>query len=269
MTAFINHFSFEFRAGIRDKQLLLVNYLLPLGFYFMMASIMPGINPMFLEFLIPAMVTFAILSATLLGIPDPLVKAREDGIYRSYKINGVPSSSILTIPALTTVLHLVIVVAIITVTAPLLFDAPAPVNWLNYLIVFVVMAFASAGMSVLIGVLSSSTRMTVMWSQLIYLPSMLVGGLMLPSSLLPDMVLKFSQLLPATHAMNAFNALAMGNVADFNPWGSVVALFLSGAISFGLAIYMFSWDSRNEGRRGHPLLALLVLLPFVVGIFIF
>jgi len=252
-----------------DKQLLLVNYLLPLGFYFMMASIMPGINPMFLEFLIPAMITFAILSATLLGIPDPLVKAREDGIYRSYKINGVPSSSILTIPAFTTVLHLVIVAAIITVTAPLLFDAPAPVNWLNYLIVFLVMAFASAGMSVLIGVLSSSTRMTVMWSQLIYLPSMLVGGLMLPSSLLPDMVLKFSQLLPATHAMNAFNSLAMGNVADFNPWGSVVALFLSGVISFGLAIYMFSWDSRNEGRRGHPLMALLVLLPFIVGIFIF
>ncbi len=269
MTAFINHFSFEFRAGIRDKQLLLVNYLLPLGFYFMMAFIMPGINPMFLEFLIPAMVTFSILSATLLGIPDPLVKAREDGIYRSYKINGVPSSSILTIPALTTVLHLVIVAAIITVTAPLVFDAPAPVNWLNYLIVFLVMAFASAGMSVLIGVLSSSTRMTVMWSQLVYLPSMMVGGLMLPSSLLPDMVLKFSQLLPATHAMNAFNALAMGHLADFSPWGSVVALLLSGIISFGLAIYMFSWDSRNEGRRGHPLLALLVLLPFIVGIFIF
>ena len=269
MTAFINHFSFEFRAGIRDQQLLLVNYLLPLGFYFMMAFIMPGINPGFLEFLIPAMVTFGILSATLLGIPDPLVKAREDGIYRSYKINGVPSSSILIIPALTTILHLVIVTMIISVTAPLLFDAPVPVNWLNYLIAFIVMAFASAGLSVLIGVLSSSTRMTVMWSQLIYLPSMLLGGLMLPSSLLPDTVLKISQLLPATQAMNAFNALAMGKVADFNPWGSVTALFFSGILSFGLAIYMFSWDSRNEGRRGHPLMALFVLLPFVVGMFIF
>ena len=269
MTAFINHFSFEFRAGIRDKQLLLVNYLLPLGFYFMMSFIMPGINPTFLESLIPAMVTFAILSATFLGMPDPLVKAREDGIYRSYKINGVPSTSILAIPALTTMLHLVIVTVIITGTAPLLFDAPAPANWLNYLITFIAMAFASAGMSVLIGVLSSSTRMTVMWSQLVYLPSMLLGGLMFPSSFLPDMALKFSQFLPATHAMNAFNALAMGKVAVLNPWGSVVALFISGIFSYGLAIYMFSWDSRNEGRRGHPLMALLVLVPFVVGIFIF
>jgi len=37
---------------------------------------------------------------------------------------------------------------------------------------------------------------------------------------------------------------------------------------FGLAVYLFSWDSRNTARRGHPLLALLFLLPFVVGILI-
>ena len=269
MTAFLTHFSFEFRAGIRDKNLLLVNYLLPLGFYFMMAFIMPGINPGFLPTLIPAMVTFSIISATLLGIPDPIVKAREDGIYRSYKINGVPSISILTIPALTTTLHLVIVTLIITFTAPPLFNAPAPVNWLNYWITFVAMAFASSGLGVIIGVLATSTRMTVMWSQLIYLPSMLLGGLMIPTSLLPDAVMTISSLLPATHAMNAFNSLAMGGVAVFNPWGSVLALFFSGLIAFGLAIYMFSWDSRNEGRRGHPIMALLVFLPFVIGIFIF
>ncbi len=100
MTAFINHFAFEFRTGIRDKQLLLMNYLLPLGFYFMMGFVLVDINPTFLETLIPAMAVFAILSATLLGLPDPLVKAREDGIFRSYKVNGVPSISILASPAI-------------------------------------------------------------------------------------------------------------------------------------------------------------------------
>ena len=109
MTAFINHFSFEFRTGIRNKQLLLMNYLFPLGFFLMMGFVMAGINPLFLDTMTPAMVIFAVLAATLLGIPDPLVNARENGIFRSYKINGVPSISILVIPALTTMLHLVIV----------------------------------------------------------------------------------------------------------------------------------------------------------------
>ena len=268
MNAFVQHFTFEFRTGIRNKTLLLMNYLFPLGFYLMMGFIMPEINPPFLETLVPAMVVFGILAATLLGLPDPLVNARETGIFRSYKINGVPSSSILIIPALTTMLHLVIVTAIITATAPLLFGAPLPVSWFGYVLTFMALACACAGISVLIGVVSSSSRITVLWSQLVFVPSMLLGGLMLPYSMLPDAAGKVAQLLPATQAMNAFNGLAMGKVADFAPWGSVIALFASGLLGFALAIYLFSWDSHNTKRRGHPLMALLVLLPYVVGMFL-
>jgi ABC-2 type transport system permease protein len=269
MNAFLHHFTFEFRTGIRNKQLLLMNYLFPLGFYLMMGFIMAEINPLFREDIIPAMIVFGILAATLLGIPDPLVNARENGVFRSYKINGVPSISILIIPALTTILHLVIVAAIITVTAPMLFDAPLPVNWLNFVLIFAALAFACAGLSVLIGVISPSSRMTVLWSQLIFVPSMLLGGLMLPYSMLPEIAGKFAQLLPATQAMNAFNGLAMGKEAAFSPWGSVIMLTVSGLLAFGLAVFLFSWDSRNTARRGSSWLALLVLLPYVIGIFLF
>jgi ABC-2 type transport system permease protein len=170
MNAFLHHFSFEFRTGIRNKTLLMMNYLFPLGFYLMMGFIMGAINPLFQEDIIPAMTIFGVLAATLLGIPDPLVNARENGIFRSYKINGVPSFSILAIPAITTMMHLLIMTAIITVTAPLLFHSLMPVNWVNFVLVFVVSAFACAGISVLIGVISTSSRMTVLFSQLIFVP---------------------------------------------------------------------------------------------------
>jgi len=49
MNAFVYHFGFEFRTGIRNKQLLLMNYLFPLGFYLMMGFIMAEINPFFRE----------------------------------------------------------------------------------------------------------------------------------------------------------------------------------------------------------------------------
>jgi len=268
MTAFINHFSFEFRTGIRNKQLLMMNYLFPLGFFLMMGFVMAGINPLFLDSMTPAMVVFAVLAATLLGIPDQLVNARENGIFRSYKINGVPSTSIVSIPALTTMLHLVIVTVIITAAAPLLFDAPSPVNWLGYALVFIALAFSMAGISALIGVVSPNSRVTVLYSQLFFIPSILLAGMMFPYDMLPTGVGKIAQLLPATQAMNAFKGLAMGGVADFNPWYSVIALLASGVLAFGLAVYLFSWDRRNSTRRGHPLLALLVLLPFVIVIFV-
>jgi ABC-2 type transport system permease protein len=268
MTAFINHFIFEFRTGIRNKQLLLMNYLFPLGFYLMMGFVMAGINPFFLDTMTPALVIFAVLAATLLGIPDPLVNSRENGIFRSYKINGIPSASILIIPALTTILHLVIVTVIITASAPLLFDAPSPVNWLNFVIIFSALAFSMASISVLIGVVSPNSRVTILYSQVFFIPSILLGGLMFPFNTLPEAAGKIAQLLPATQAMNAFNGLAMGGVADFDPWSSVIALIASGVLAFGLAVYLFSWDSRNTARRGHPIMALLLFLPFLIRMFV-
>jgi ABC-2 type transport system permease protein len=266
MNAFISHFSFEFHSGIRNKTLLLMNYLFPLGFYFMIGLLMTQINPTFLETMIPAMVIFAILASTILGIPDPLVTAREAGIFRNYKINGVPAFSILVIPALTTILHTVVVSIIIIITAPLLFNAPLPLNWVGFVVTFLLTALACAGFSVLIGVISSSSRITVLWSQLIFLPSMLLGGMMIPYSMLPKAMGKIAQLLPATQAMNAFRGLAQNLTTDFNPLGSLLMLLSSGLLAFAFALYLFNWDRHNTTQRGHPLLAFLVLLPYVIGI---
>ena len=269
MTAFATHFGYEFRTGIRNRGLLLLNYLFPLAFYLMLGFVMTAINPLFRDALLPAMVIFAIYTASILGLPDPLVQAREAGIFRSYHINGVPRANLLLIPALTTALHLVIVAVIIAVTAPLLFDAPTPVNWLNFVLVFAATLLACAGLGVLIGVVSPNSRSTILFSQLLFLPSMLIGGLMLPYSMLPPIARMAAQLLPSTHAMNAFKGLAMGQTADFSPWGSLLVLLSGGLLAFVLATLLFRWDSHHSQRRLPAAAALLALAPYVIGLLVF
>ena len=265
MSAFMNHFSFEFRTGIRNKELLLMNYLFPLGFYVMAGMFVTELNPAFRETVIPSMILFAIMVSMLLGLPQPLVTAREVGIFRSYKINGVPAISILTIPALTTMLHTLIVAVVITATAPLIFDAPLPVNWPGFIVVFLLTAFAFIGISLLISVISSSSRATVLWSQLIFLPSMMIGGLMIPAHMMPDALARIGMLLPSTYSMSAFQRLAQNWTIGFDPYWSLAVLLAGGVLSFGLAIYLFCWDSHNRTQRGHPMLALLALLPYALG----
>ena len=264
MSAFISHFSFEFRTGIRDRTLLLMNYILPVGLYFMLGFLMTELNPFFEEIVIPAMILLAILFSVIIGLPNPLIAAREAGIFRSYKINGVPAVSILTIPALTTILHTVVVAAVITVTAPLLFGAAAPASWLGFALFFLLAAFAHLGLGLLIGVISSSMRTVVLWTQLIFIPSMMMG-VMIRLGDLPDALSRVALLLPAAHAMNVFQGLAQSEAA-FDPLWSVLILLAGGILSFGLASYLFCWDSHNTARRGHPALALLALLPYVAGV---
>jgi ABC-2 type transport system permease protein len=264
MSAFAYHFGFEFKTGLRNPNLLLLNYLFPIGFYAAMGLVMTQVNPGFTQVLLPSMAIFAILASTILGLPSPLVDDREAGVYRSFKINGVPAFSILIIPALTTIFHALIAATLIALTAPVFFDAIPPESWPALFGVLVVTAFACGGIGALIGVISANSRSTILWSQLIFLPSMLIGGLMIPLSMLPPSVIPISSLLPTTYAMQAMQGLAYGLPTVIAPTAALATLAINALLCFGLATYLFNWDTRNASRRGHPALALLAWAPYVV-----
>jgi ABC-2 type transport system permease protein len=262
MNAFMLHFFFEFRTGIRNRSLLFMTYLFPLAVYFLLGALMSAVNPLFKETMIPAMVIFALLASLLLSLPDPLVNARRSGIFRSYWINGVPASSILTIPLLSSFFHLVVLGAFIIISAPFLFQAPLPINWFFFILIFITTVFALGGLGLLISVVSSSSQMTMLLGQLVFLPSMLLGGLMMPISILPPVLARLSLLLPTTHAMLAFRGLAYNLQVQFSPFWSLIILFSAGLIATGLALHLFTWDNPDSRQKNRFPLALLALLPY-------
>ncbi len=268
MKAFVTHFTFEFKTGLRNSNLLMINYLFPVGFYLIMGLVMTKINPLFGDTMVPAMAVFAIVASTILGMPGPIVEDREAGIFRSFKINGVPAFSILIIPALTTIFHAMIAATLIASTAPLLFRSKPPDNWVAFALIMLLNAFACGGIGALIAVVSKDNRATVLWSQLIFLPAMLIGGLMVPLSFLPASIMPFSMLLPTSHAMQAAIGLAYHQETVISPLVSIIVLASGGLLSFGLATYLFNWDSRNASRRGHPLMALIAWLPYLLSMLI-
>lgn len=162
MRALLHHAAFEFGSGLRNRALLLLLYLFPLGFFLIAGALMVGLDPGFRDTLIPAMVVFALMAGCLLGLPDPIVTARESGIFRSFKIHGVPAVNLLLLPGAAIVAHLTLVAAMITAAAPLLFGARLPAHVGGYVGVFLAAAAAHAGLGLLIAVVSASTRATVL-----------------------------------------------------------------------------------------------------------
>ncbi len=266
MNALLRHAAFEFGSGLRNRAMLLLLYLFPLGFFLLVSALMVAVNPGFRATLVPAMVVFALMAGCILGLPDPIVTAREAGIYRSFKIHGVPAASILLLPGLATVAHLTLVVVLITVLGPTLFGAATPTNLGAYAGVYLAAAAAHAGVGLLIAVVSASTRATVLWSQLVFLPSVLLGGLMVPTEAIPDGLAMASRLLPATHAMNALRGLAFGEATTFSAAGSLLVLLVGAAFAIVLAIWLFQWDRRTQTRRANPAWGVLVLLPYAASL---
>jgi len=146
--------------------------------------------------------------------------------------------------------------------------ASLPTNWGLFILVSLLTIAAFAALGAPIGVASADSRATVLWSQLIFLPAMLIGGLMLPLSLIPQAMRPFSALLPPTHAMQAPVGLAYGQETVWNPIISAAILLATALLGLGLTIYLFDWDRVNRARRGHPAMALLVLVPYIAGVFL-
>jgi ABC-2 type transport system permease protein len=260
----IQHFAHEFRAGVRNPTLLMLNYLFPLGFYLMMGFVMTGINPEFIATMTPAMAIFVVMVAAVLGLPGPIAEAREAGIYRSFRTIGVPAASVLAMPAITTALHALVMATMVSFASPRFFGAAAPEAWVPFAAVILLTTFCFVAIGLLIGVAARDSRAVTLLSQAVFLPSMLLGGLMVPLSLLPESMRVFAALLPSTHAMQAIEGLAFGRETIIDPMLAAGVLGITGVLASILAGVLFRWDTRAESGVRSPLLALLALAPLAL-----
>jgi len=89
---------------------------------------------------------------------------------------------------------------------------------------------------------------------------------MVPLELLPSGFKTFSLLLPATHAMNAFNFYAMGVETPFPAAISVAVLAAGSIVSCVLSVLLFSWDSKEERATRSAYWAILALVPYVLSL---
>lgn len=265
MRAFAHHLRFDFVAALRNSTTLLMFYLFPLGFYVLMSIVMVEINPEFADTAVAALVVVTLMAGTVLGMPGQFVETRQLGVYRMFKVNGIPARSILAAPILSAIAHAVLASSVVALTAQPLFGVPSPSHWAAFYGLLLLGAACFGSLAALIGVISDTSRGTVLWSQLVFLPSMLIGGLMVDLALLPESVLPFARLLPPTYAGQAILGAAFDAPTVIEPGAAVAVLLVSTLTSGVLATILFRWDPANRTGRFPRLLALLALVPFVVG----
>lgn len=264
MTALIEHLRFEWRAAVRNPSQLLLSYLFPIGFFLLVGAILPDLNPRFGADMVPAFAVFALIAGNVLGLPSPMVEQRASGVLRAYRVLGVPDASAIGVPAASSMFHSLIAASVLSMLCPLLYGGQPPERWALYGLALALGAFALAGIGTLIGVVSSSSRATVLWSQLVFLPSTLLGGLMVPFAALPARARPLSMLLPSTHVLQLIDGAAYRRPVAIEPWVSALALAGCGVLCFWLSARLYNTEKRGlQPRKG--LLVLLAFAPFALS----
>jgi len=239
MNAFFNHLWIQFKMDIRERGTLMTYYLIPLVFYLVMGAVFSSINPLSRQTLAATMVIFAVTMGAVLGIPLPIVKMRESGVLRAYRVCGIPGWAVLCIQSVSAFLHLLVVSIIILVSAPLFFGASYPQSFSAYLLSLFILLFVSIMLGLFIGVVARSQAIATMPSQAIFLPTIMLGGIMFPPSMLPEPLRVVGRILPATYIMQSFSGLAFGLPTDIDATLSLLITASIGVVATGLTIVRF------------------------------
>ncbi len=237
MRALGAHLWLQLRLDVREKGTLLNFYLVPLVFFFAMGAVFASIDPALRAVLAASMTVFAVTMGAIMGVPTPIVRMREAGTLRTLRVSGIPRRAVLAVQAVSAFFHLLCVSLVIFALAPLAFQAPLPQAPGLYFAVVAVLLFASIGLGLLIGVVARDQAFATMLSMIVFLPSVLLSGMMFPASLLPRVLRWLALALPATHAVQAFDGLAYGLRTAQNPALSLATAGGIGVIGWVLAIW--------------------------------
>lgn len=197
MTGFLYSLTLQWKLDIRSKSLLVTYYIVPLIFFLLMGGIFTSVMPEMDSTLIQSMIVMSVSMGSFLGLPPSLIEIYGSDIKKIYKANGVPIHLGLVTMVLSAFVHLIMTCMAIVLLAPILFKASLPSQLPLFFLALAIYIFVSLSIGSILGLTVNNQAKLTMIAQLVFLPSIMLSGIMFPITLLPDFLQAIGRLFPA------------------------------------------------------------------------
>lgn len=198
MKAMLYGIRVQLKMDIRSKTLLVTCYVVPLLFFAIMGGIFTSLMPEAKHTLIQSMTVMGISMGTFISVPPSMVEIYGTDIKKMYMANGIPLCFGVIALVVSAFIHLMIMSIIIFALAPTVFHATIPSNIPLYFITLALFVIVSLAISCVLGLAIKNQAKLTMYSQVVFLPSILLSGIMFSAELLPNFLESIGKLFPAT-----------------------------------------------------------------------
>ena len=134
----------------------------------------------------------------LIGLPPSLIETYGSDIKKVYKANGVPIYLGLVTMFLSAFVHLMNTCVVIVLLAPMLFEAALPTQLPFFFLALAIYIIVSLSIGSILGLTVKNQAKLTMIAQLVFLPSIMLSGIMFPIDLLPDFLEAMGRIFPAS-----------------------------------------------------------------------
>jgi ABC-2 type transport system permease protein len=258
------HLALSLRLHFRNRMALLYGYLFPIVFL-VAFWVLYRYEKVPLARHMGELLTVTVLGGACFGLPTTMVSERERGVWRRYRLAPIATGSLVASTAVARYIA-VLTAGLIQLGIAMGFGMPLPHHPIELWLAFSFVTFAFIGLGLVIAMLADNVPAVQGLGQCIFLPMLIIGGVAVPLSSLPNWALHVSAFFPGRYAVDAMQACVTGTglgLVGFN----LLALALIGAAGCFAGAKLFRWESQQRfwAMPGKPWVALALAAWLGVG----
>jgi ABC-2 type transport system permease protein len=248
----LHQFRYDQKTFWRNPASVFFTVMLPIIFLFIFATIfgndeieeLGGVKTT--TYYVPAILTLAVISATMVSPAISITGDRETGVLKRVRGTPLPSWVFIAGRVGNALVISVLMAVIVTLLGRIVYGVSIPGETLPAVFVTLVVgaaSFACLGFAMTVAIPSEEAAPAV--TNAIALPLYFISGIFIPESEIPDGVLNVADAFPFRHFFEAFfNAFDPATTGIGFEWGNLAIVAAWGLAGLIVAALFFRWTPR-------------------------
>lgn len=253
VTLVLHQFRYERKVFWRSPPAVFFTVMFPVIFLILFSSLFGNgeIDSLGIKastYYVPAIITLAVVSATLVNVAMRVVEMRESGRLKRLRGTPLPTWAYIGGRICNAFVVSLLMVVLVTAIGHFLYDVPIPTETIPALLLTLIVgtfSFCSLGLALSCAIPSEEAAPPI--TNFTVLPLYFVSGVFVPESEIPTGVLHIANIFPIRHFfeafLTAFDPFTTG--AGFE-WGNIAIVAVWGLAGIAITLRYFSWSPRQS-----------------------
>jgi len=213
--------------------------------YIVVPEMIPGKKYRSIDFILPGMIGFSVLFATLFGIAFLFFSLREQLVLKRFYASPVSRINILVGIGVSRLFYQIINVVVIILFGHFFMKFTlinGVVTFLEMLLFSLYMLFLLMGVGLIISSVAKNDTMIPLMINIFALPQMLLAGTFFPLDVFPLWMQKLCELLPLTQFNNALRKISFEGLHFFECWKEIGYLGIWTILIYLVVFRVMKWE---------------------------
>ena len=205
----------------------------------------PARNYTMIDFILPGMLGFSLLSAAVFGTAFLFFNLRQQLVLKRFSATPISKAHIIFGECLARVLFQLLAAVVIIVVGRFGFHFTLVHGWITFVELLIVSLFGlivCMGAGFVVSNVAKTESVIPFFANILTLPQMLLSGTFFRIDVFPDWLQKFCRILPLTQLNEALRNISFEGAHITDCWRQLGILTIWGVVIYAIAVKLFKWE---------------------------